>query len=1260
MKTRIPVNIYLLKKLRSAKHALLSLPVLALPLLLWQTDAFAQVYFRFTTPLTPNTVVENTLNNRTFTFVSRNRPQTSVGTSNFYMTGAPTGLSITGYSVSGSFPTFTVSLTFGWTGDITSNTTVTVYARRLNFFLGVTPASDMNTGSFTITPAPAKELRVSTPTSNSQVTEGSTTTSTFTVSLGQAPSGNVSVAVSSSDTGEGTVMPSTLTFTTMNYSTAQTVTVTSAQDTVHDGTQSWNVVLNPSSSADSTYNGLSNVNVAMSTADDEPAPTATLQLSATSISEDGGTTDVTATLSGVSAAATTITVSASPGSGTDFNLSSNTMLTIAAGQTTSTGQVRITAIDNNVFAADKSVTVSGAVSNTVGGISDPSSLTLTIENDEAERVLSSDSSLSSLVLSAGELSPSFSSSTLSYTATVDRSIEQLTVTPTANTAVSGIRVNSRRVSSGSASRSIELSFGENPISVLVLAENLSYRVYQIVVTREMADRTPDEFSFATQSDAEPGSTVTSETITVAGLGEGESAEISVSGGTLIVDGREFSGTTVTNGQRVAVAVVASDESGGTMTAMVTIGDMRADFTVETRDALSANQTPEAFSFAAKDGVDPGSRVTSDAVTISGLGDGVAAAISVSGGTLSVDGREFSGATVTNGQQVAVSVVASREFGGITTATVTIGGVRGEFTATTRTASSNADLGSLSFSPTAQLIPSFATGTVSYTASVSGQLATLTILATPAHPGANVNISPSDSSASTTGHQMNLNTGSNTATIVVTAEDNRTRKTYTVAVTRSAMGIIEELDREIAAEVSREVVGSTLQAIAGRINSVVGNVPATVPTTGSAGGLVPILEIFNRHDHDSSSTRSNLHQSLDGANFVLSLTSGNAAGSMQVADEEDGMASGGVAIWGSADYRNISSGKNSAVNWDGELFSVHVGSDALLESGLLIGLSASVSRGNFDYSSGNRNTRGQLKTRMTSLHPYLGWMASDRLNLWGTAGYGQGRIEYNNGGFGQVASDAALTTVAFGSRYRLNTGEQRMPDESVMVALKTEAWGTRLSVEGNEMRPAKYSIRTHGIRLVIEGSQERKMETGGTLTPSGELGVRWDGGAGDTGIGVELGGDLKLLAPCLCQTVNASARYLATHESGRKDWGAGMSIRRDLNYDRTGMSYGASLSHGKTGNAVESLWESAAAVRADEDNRLATRAEAEVGYGSYGADGIYTPYAGLGLVDDGSRDYAVGIRYSGEAALSLGLELNRFEKTDKSPDHRIMLTGQVDW
>ena len=61
----------------------------------------------------------------------------------------------------------------------------------------------------------------------------------------------------------------------------------------------------------------------------------------------------------------TLTVSAapvSPATASDFALSTNKTLTIAAGSKTSTGTVTVTAVDNDVDAPNKSVTVSATVS----------------------------------------------------------------------------------------------------------------------------------------------------------------------------------------------------------------------------------------------------------------------------------------------------------------------------------------------------------------------------------------------------------------------------------------------------------------------------------------------------------------------------------------------------------------------------------------------------------------------------------------------------------------------------------------------------------------------------------------------------------------------------------------------------------------------------------------------------------------------------------------------------------------------------------
>ncbi len=116
----------------------------------------------------------------------------------------------------------------------------------------------------------------------------------------------------------------------------------------------------------------------------EPPVRATLVLTPAAISENGGVSTVTATLDGESGADTTLTVSVtpvSPATAADFTLSADPVLTIAAGNTTSTGTVTITAVDNNAEAAHKEFTVAATIAGN-DGVAAPSGVTLTIRNDD--------------------------------------------------------------------------------------------------------------------------------------------------------------------------------------------------------------------------------------------------------------------------------------------------------------------------------------------------------------------------------------------------------------------------------------------------------------------------------------------------------------------------------------------------------------------------------------------------------------------------------------------------------------------------------------------------------------------------------------------------------------------------------------------------------------------------------------------------------------------------------------------------------------
>ena len=117
----------------------------------------------------------------------------------------------------------------------------------------------------------------------------------------------------------------------------------------------------------------------------QDTPAVTLELSPSSIGENGGSSTVTARLAPASSAATTVTVAAvavAPAVAEDFTLSASTTLTIVAGQTESTGTVTVQAVDNDVDAPDKTVRVSGTATNSQG-VTGPADVLLTITDDDA-------------------------------------------------------------------------------------------------------------------------------------------------------------------------------------------------------------------------------------------------------------------------------------------------------------------------------------------------------------------------------------------------------------------------------------------------------------------------------------------------------------------------------------------------------------------------------------------------------------------------------------------------------------------------------------------------------------------------------------------------------------------------------------------------------------------------------------------------------------------------------------------------------------
>lgn len=196
------------------------------------------------------------------------------------------------------------------------------------------------------------------------------------------------------------------------------------------------------------------------------------------------------------------------------------------------------------------------------------------------------------------------------------------------------------------------------------------------------DTTPNQFTFTDQTDVALGAVITSNTITVSGINA--STSISITGGSFSVNGGAYrtSSTTLSNGATVSVRQTSSSANSTTTNAILTIGGVSDTFSVTTLAATGSDSTPDAFSFVDQTNVALNTAITSNTITVSGIN--VATAISISGGSYSVNGGAFTTAAgiVTNGNTVAVKVTSAATNGTTTNATLTIGGVSDIFSATT--------------------------------------------------------------------------------------------------------------------------------------------------------------------------------------------------------------------------------------------------------------------------------------------------------------------------------------------------------------------------------------------------------------------------------------------------------------------------------------------------------------------------------------------------------------------------------------------------
>ncbi len=300
------------------------------------------------------------------------------------------------------------------------------------------------TFTLTLTDDDSVGVTITESSGSTSVTENAGT-DTYSVVLDSQPTADVTITVTSDtpaaavidgpDAGDNGGTTETLTFTTTNWASAQTITVTGVNDNLDNtGNERTATLTHAVASTDTKYNTITDQTVSVTVTDDDATPEIDLTVNPTSVNEDDGATKVTVTAT-IDHATTrfdkdrtvVVSVDGSGGSGvvgfgavTDFNL------TITAGAKTGTATFELTPQDDSTDETNETITVSG----TLTGLT-INSATLSLVDDDGVGV--------TITQSSGSTSVTENAGTDTYTVVLDsQPTHSVTVTITSGTPTAAV------------------------------------------------------------------------------------------------------------------------------------------------------------------------------------------------------------------------------------------------------------------------------------------------------------------------------------------------------------------------------------------------------------------------------------------------------------------------------------------------------------------------------------------------------------------------------------------------------------------------------------------------------------------------------------------------------------------------------------------------------------------------------------------------------------------------------------------------------
>ena len=338
--------------------------------------------------------------------------------------------------------------------------------------------------------------------------------------------------------------------------------------------------------------------------------------------------------------------------------------------------------------------------------------------------------------------------------------------------------------------------------------------------------------------------------------------------------------------------------------------------------------------------------------------------------------------------------------------------------------------------------------------------------------------------------------------------------------------------------------------------------------------------------------------------------------------------------------------------------------------VLVGVAVARSESEGSYrqvvSDSGGTDRGKIESDLDSIYPYTRVALGEGLSAWGLVGLGTGGLTVRSQDQASVETKIAMQMGAFGVKGRVFADEDT---DGLRLSVKSDAmWARTRSEAAKDLDEAKGDASR--VRLILDAERDfdAGLGSGATLTPSGEIGLRLDGGDAVTGAGMELGAGLRFVAGAF--TLESRLRVLAVHEAiGHKEWGASTTLAMSPDTLGRGLSFSFRPVWGGAESGTGALWSQADArdPGAGRGSEAKGRLDARLGYG-FGAFGdrlTATPEFGMGIAGS-HRRYSLGWRlerpWRGRRGFDLLFEATRRETTgeDRPPEHGVGVTLKADW